>query len=276
MKIGFFGKNNKDNTTNNIPNNNSANNTTTNNKSSNSSIEDGSGRAYSGLAKLRQSNLLQQAVIIALIAHAFWSDYNWRAFADELSQKQWVVFHDRCGDTEAMDAVRFQTGASDVQIKKMAWDMFVWIRGAGTNTVDSYYKQALKFMTQKMQDDLFRDLEKRRVELQTLNIYFSIENTLVRQIRTDELPLDAQKAGFKATRYDVLVKATVTAFREGTKEVLGNKDYTYWMHLIPLSNPTMENATGLLVDSMIPIESRLPNKKAEETLSQNTTKEEGK
>lgn len=275
MKIGFFGKNNKDNATSNIPNNSSTSNTT-NNKSSSSSIEDGSGRAYSGLAKLRQSNLLQQGIIIALIAHAFWSDYNWRAFADELSQKQWVVFHDRCGDTEAIDAVNFQTGASDIQIKRMAWDMVQWIRGAGTLNVDSYYKQARKFMTQKMQDDLSRELDKRSAELQTLNIYFSTEKSLIKQMKTDELPLDAQKAGFKAGRYDVLVKATFTALREGTKEVIGTKDYTYWMHLIPLPRPTMDNPTGLLVDSMIPIESRLPNKKAEETLSQNTTKEEGK
>lgn len=269
---------NVDDNVNNNPNNNVNSNNQENN--SNSNDEYGMGRAHSGLARLRQTNLLQQFFIIILLAHTFWQDYNWRTFADELSEKQWVVFHDRCGDTEVVDAVKFQTGASDVQVQSMAWNMVNWIRGAGTSNVDDYYRQAIKHMTSKMRDEVYRDLEKRRAELQTLNIYFSVDKPKVRPIRTEELPIEAQKAGMRAGRYDVLVSATFTALREGTKEVIGTKDYTYWMRLIPLSRPTMENPMGLLVDHMILIENRLPSssKDLKESLSKNleSSKEEGK
>ncbi|MFY9226388.1 MAG: hypothetical protein WAQ98_27170 [Blastocatellia bacterium] len=277
-KLDKNANDNLDDNTNNIPNNNVNSNNQEN--SSNNNDEYGMGRAYSGFAKLRQTNLLQQFIIIVLLAHTFWQDYNWRTFADELSEKQWVVFHDRCGDTEVVDAIKFQTGASDVQIQSMAWNMVNWIRGAGTSNVDDYYRQAIKYMTTKMRDEVYRDLEKRRAELQTLNIYFSVDKPKVRPITTQELPIEAQKAGMRAGRYDVLVSATFTALREGTKEVIGTKDYTYWMRLIPLSRPTMENPMGLLVDSMILIENRLPSssKDLKESLSKNleTSKEEGK
>lgn len=283
MKFFSKGKGSNNSTTSNMTNSSTNNNSNNNNKKIPSedkvaeniktSVEEGLGRAHSGLGVLRQTNSVFQYICIALLIAICWQDYNWRVFAEELAQKQWMIIHDNCGETQIKDFTAFQTGASDVQIKRMAWDMVNWIRSAGTNNVDTQYKQAIKFMTDKMKEDLYRTLEKRRIELQTLNIYFSVENQFVRQMKNEDLPIEARNAGMKAGRYDVYVKATFTAIREGTKEVIGTKDYTYWVRLIPLSRPTMENPMALLVDHMIELQDRLASKDSKDSLTQNLNKD---
>lgn len=287
MKIPFLGRRKTDSNSSNVSTDNNsktANNSKTvdgasgadraeNNKSS---VEEGSGRAYSGLAKLRQTNKAWQGISIALIIFIFYQDYDYRVLAEKISQQQWMIIHEKCGETEVKDFTAFQTGASDIQIRYMAWNMVYLIRGAGTANVNSNYKQAIKFMTQKMRDDVYRDLENRRTELQKLNIYFTVEkDPIVRAMKNEDLPIEAQKAGMRAGRYDVYVKATFTALREGTKELIGTKDYIYWVRITPLPRPTMENPMSLLVDHMILLEDRLPVKD-KDSLTQNLSKEEAK
>ena len=287
MKIPFLGRGKTKPNSSNVSTDNdsktasNANSTNSANRTENnkSSVEEGSGRGYSGLARLRQTNMGWQIISYVLVIGIFYQDYNYRVLAEKLSEQQWMIIHDKCGETEVKDFSAFQTGASDIQVKYMAWNMVYWIRGAGTANVTTNYKQALKFMTDKMKDDVYRDLEKRRTELQTLNLYFTVEkDVVVRPMENKDLPIEAQKVGMRAGRYDVYVKATFTALREGTKELIGTKDYIYWVRLTPLPRPTMENPMGLLVDHMILLENRLPSKDKDsltENLN-NLNKEEAK
>lgn len=280
MKLPFLGRGKNNSSGSNVSTDSDSKPTTNIDKTENnkSSVEEGSGRAYSGLAKLRQTNAAWQGISYALIIFTFWQDYDYRLLAEKLSEQQWMIVHDRCGETEVKDFTAFQTGASDVQIKYLAWNMFYWIRGAGTANVNTNYKQALKFMTNKMKDEVFRDLENRRIELQKLNIYFTVEkDPIIRAMKNEDLPVEARNAGMKAGRYDIYVKCTLTALREGTKELIGTKDYIYWVRVTPLPRPTMENPMGLLVDHMILLEDRLPLPvKDKDSLTQNLGKEEAK
>jgi hypothetical protein len=290
MRLPFFGKGkNKSKNSNNSNSSNTSTddskpssgnkaNTSNTNEDNKSSVEEGSGRAYSGFARLRQSNLAWQVAFYVLLIGVVCQDYNYRVLAEKLSEQQWMIIHDKCGETEVKDFSAFQTGASDIQIKYVAWNMVYWIRGAGTANVTSNYKQALKFMTNKMKDDVYRELEKRRTELEKLNLYFTVDKDLiVRAMKNEDLPIEAQKAGMRAGRYDVYVKATFSALREGTKDLIGTKDYIYWVRLNPLPRPTMENPMGLLVDHMILLENTIPTKgKDSLTENLNLSKEEGK
>lgn len=229
------------------------------------------GRAYSGFAKLRQSNAFLETVIIGLFIVLLWNDYNWRTFTEILSEKQWMIIHDKCGDLEIKDAIAFQTGASEVQIRRLAWDMVKWIRASGTETVEAAHKDAQKFMTERMRQETVNDLAQRRNTLKTLNVFFSIDDASVRQIKQDELPIEAQKAGIRAGRYDVLVEGTLNTFRQGTNEQLSTGPIAYWVHLVPTPRPTMENPNALLVDTMVSLAPKASKSKTE--LSQNTVKE---
>lgn len=212
------------------------------------------GRAYSGFARLRQSNAFLETVILCLFIAMLWNDYNWRNFSERLSEKQWMIVHDKCGDTEVKDVIAFQTGASEVQIRRLAWDMVKWIRAAGSSNIDASYKEATKYMTERMNQETLGTLEQRRTTVKQLNVYFSIDDAKVREIKTEELPLEAQKSGIRASRNDVYVEGVLNTFREGTNEQLSSGPIAYWVHIVPLSRPTMENPIGLLVDSMIALD----------------------
>ena len=233
------------------------------------------GRAYSGFARLRQSNAFLETVILGLFVALLWNDYNWRNFSERLSEKQWMIVHDKCGDTEVKDVIAFQTGASEVQIRRLAWDMVKWIRAAGSNNIDASYKEAMKFMTARMKEETLGTLEQRRSTVKQLSVYFSIDDAKVRQINTEELPIEAQKSGIRAGRNDVLVEGILNTFREGTNEQLSSGPIAYWVRLVPLSRPTMENPIGLLVDSMIALDPK-PKQTNSSELSKNTTNKEEK
>lgn len=226
------------------------------------------GRAYSGFARLRQSNAFLETVILCLFIAMLWNDYNWRNFSERLSEKQWMIVHDKCGDTEIKDVIAFQTGASEVQIRRLGWDMVKWVRAAGSTNIDASYKEALKFMTERMRDETLNTLEQRRNTVKQLNVYFSIDEAKVRQIKTEELPIEAQKSGIRATRNDVLVEGVLNTFREGTNEQLSSGPIAYWLHIVPQSRPTMENPIGLLVDSMVALDPKTTTKT--EALAKNT------
>ncbi len=205
------------------------------------------GRAYSGIAMVQHNNLVLKVLICLILGHDFWNSYQWRLFSTELSNKQWVVFHEKEGLTTAKDARLFQTGADDEEINAMAWNVTRWIIAAGSSNVEASYAEARQFMTPEMVREFDQSFGEKVKALKELGIYRKIENGSVRQMTEKDLP---PGANVKPSRYDVIVSGDLVTYRENDKDQLAKGQFAYRLRLVPLNRRTITNPSALLVNSI--------------------------
>ena len=218
-----------------------------------------SGRAWGGRAELRHHNLVLKVVILFLTCLLVYQTHSWRQHADRLAEQQWLVFHDRGGETAVATAEQFRTGPSDEEIKNRAWEVIRWILGAGSNNVETCYGEARKLMTNDMQQEFDNFLGRRRQQIKELHIHRRIENAQVRQLTEADLPTESR---IRPTRYDMVVTGTLDTYRLDTNERLATGPFAYHVRLIPLDRRSTENPYGLLVAGLSEISA--PQKAAAE------------
>ena len=216
-----------------------------------------SGRAWGGRAELRHHNLVLKVVAFFLACLLVYQNYSWRQHADRLAETQWLVFHDRGGETVATAAGEFRTGPSDEEIRNRAWEVIKWILGAGSNNVDTSYAEARKMMTPDMQQEFDNALGRRRQQLKELHIHRRIENAQVRPLAEEDLPPGSP---IRPTRYDVLVAGTLDTYRTESNERLATGPLAYHVRLMPLDRRSTENPYGLLIAGLSEVS--LPQKQA--------------
>lgn len=205
------------------------------------------GRAYSGTAMAQHNSLVLKVLICLILSYSFWNSYQWRLYSTELSNKQWVVFHEKQGITAAEDARLFQTGADVEEIKAMAWNVTRWIIGAGSSNVESSYGEARQFMTPEMVTEFDKTFGEKVKALKELGIYRKIENASVRQMTDKDLPPGAT---VRPSRYDVIVSGDLVTYRENDKDQLAKGQFAYRLRLVPLDRRTISNPSALLVNSI--------------------------
>ncbi len=209
------------------------------------------GRAFSGRAEQRHQSVVLQFIILLLMAALIYSNYAWWKHADQISEKQYVVFHDQGGQTTVSSASEFQTGPSDAEIQGRAWDVVRWVAGAGSTNVDTAFAEAKKLMTPEMRAAFARDIDSRRQSLKELGIYQRIENGAARQMQENDLPPGSQA---RPSRYDVIVTGTLDAYRLDSNERLATGPFAYHVQLVPMDKRTVDNPSGLLVSHMSTIQ----------------------
>ncbi len=205
------------------------------------------GRAYSGTAMVQHNNLVLKVLICLILAHDFWNSYQWRLYSTELSNKQWVVFHEKEGFTTAKDARLFQTGADDEEIKAVAWNMVRLVIAAGSSNVESSYAEARQLMTPEMMLEFDNSFGQKVKDLKELGIYRKIEGASVRQMTEKDLPPGSP---VKPTRYDVIVSGQLHTYRDNDKDELAQGPFAYRLRLVPLKTRTISNPNALLVNSL--------------------------
>lgn len=216
-----------------------------------------SGRAWGGRAELRHHNLVLKVVTFFLACLLVYQNYSWRQHADRLAETQWLVFHDRGGETVGTPAAEFRTGPSDEEIRNRAWEVIKWILGAGSNNVDTSYAEARKMMTPDMQQEFDNALGRRRQQLKELHIHRRIENAQVRPLAEEDLPPGSP---IRPTRYDVIVTGTLDTYRTESNERLATGPFAYHVRLTPLDRRSTENPYGLLIAGLSEVS--LPQKQA--------------
>ena len=209
------------------------------------------GRGYSGTAELRHTNLFLKVMIFSLFGLICWQDYSWREHSDHLSEEQTIIFHDQGGLTTAKHASDFRTGPSEEEINAVGWNIVRWVVGAGSNDVDTAWREARRMMTSQMQADFDAVFGKRRDMLASLNVYRKIENASVRPMNEKDLPAGAHG---NISRYDVVVSGRIDTYRSNSKDKLASGAFSYRVQLVPLENRSLENPSGLLVASLGQIE----------------------
>ena len=215
------------------------------------------GRAWGGRAELRHHNLVLKTVIFFLVCLLLYQNYSWRQHADRLADQQWLVFHDRGGETGVVNAEQFRTGPSDEEIKNRAWEVIRWILGAGSNNVETSYGEARKMMTSDMQQEFDNLLGRRRQQIKELRIHRRIENAQVRQLTESDLSPESR---IHPTRYDMVVTGTLDTYRLDTNERLATGPFSYHVRLVPLDRRSTENPYGLLIAGVS--ELSMPQKEA--------------
>lgn len=209
------------------------------------------GRGYSGTAELRHTNIFLKVVIFCLFGLICWQDYSWREHSNHLSEEQTIIFHDQGGLTTAKHASDFRTGPSQEEINAAGWNIVRWVVGAGSNDVDTAWREARHMMTGQMQAEFDAVFGKRRDMLVNLNVYRKIENASVRAMTEKDLPPGTHS---NVSRYDVIVSGVIDTYRSNSKDKLASGAFSYRVQLVPLENRSLENPSGLLVASLGQIE----------------------
>jgi hypothetical protein len=220
------------------------------------------GRAFSGNAVLRHTNAVQWIVILALVVAQVYREIKWFNYAAQLSEKQFVVFHDVNGETTMHTAAEFRSGASDHQINNVAWNVVRWYWEAGTKNYATAFAEARALMTPDMQEQFDQTSSSRIDELEKLSIYRKIENAHVRPLEERDLPAGAH---VDITRYDVVIEGRLDTYRDNSKgELISSGPIAVYVHLIPLPQPTDQFPAGLQVAGMAMLDSKPPTKGAAE------------
>ena len=205
-----------------------------------------SGRAYSGRAELRHHNMVLKAVILLLIIALFYNNQSWSRLASELSQKQWLVFHDTGVDTNVALASDYRTGPSDPEIKHVGWDFLRWVATMDSTNVDIAVNQVKPMLTKELAVEFGKAMDPKKEEIKQLGVYKTIEGGAVRQLtslKPEELP-----AGIgEPTRYQLLISGTLHTYRVTTKEEIAAGPFLYFVELVPIPFRTIDNPYGLLV-----------------------------
>lgn len=205
-----------------------------------------SGRAYSGRAELRHHNVVLKVVILLLVLALFYNNQSWSRVATDLSQKQWLVFHDTGVETSVTLASDYRTGPSDPEIKHVAWDFLRWVATMDSTNVDIAIAQVKPMLTKELATEFGKAMEPKKEEIRQLGVYKTIENASVRQL-TSLKPEEVPPGIVEPTRYQVLISGSLNTFRVTTKEEIASGPFLYYVELVPIPFRTVENPYGLLV-----------------------------
>jgi hypothetical protein len=216
--------------------------------------ETGFGREYVIRGMYRYVNALLTFLFIVTVIAFVWSQFAWWKYSQKLLDKRWVVFYHHDGKTTVHDASEFQMGPLDKELDGRAWDIVRWIPGADSFTVNAYYAEARKFMTNKMRQDFDATLntEEARKELRDLQVYRRIENAEVRQVTPKDLPAGSKK---ELDRYDRIVTGRLDTYRTRSNELIMSSRFAYHVRIVPAQDRTIENSTATMVASFIPLKS---------------------
>lgn len=230
-----------------------------------------SGRAYSGRAELRHHNMVLKVVIVLLILALFYNNQSWSKLATELSQKQWLVFHDTGVETNIALASDYRTGPSDPEIKHVGWDFLRWVATMDSTNVDIAISQVKPMLTKDLSTEFGKAMEPKKEEIRQLGVYKTIENGSVRQLTTlkpEELPTGIGEP----TRYQLFISGTLNTFRVTTKEMIASGPFLYYVELVPIPFRTVDNPYGLLVSKFAKYDPqqapKSPDKSAESNKAQ--------
>lgn len=221
------------------------------------------GRAFAGNAVLRHTNAVQWIIILGLIVTQVYREIKWFNYAAQLSEKQFVVFHDVNGETTMHTAAEFRSGASDHQIKNVAWQAVRWYWEAGSKNYETAFAEARALMTPDMQEQFDQAAGARIDELEKLSIYRKIEGARVRPLEASDLPAGAR---VDLTRYDVVVEGRLDTYRANNKgELISTGPISVYVHLVPLEQPTDQFPAGLQVAGLMMLDAKTTAKEGAES-----------
>ena len=205
-----------------------------------------SGRAWAGRAELRHHNMVLKVVVVLLILALFYNNQSWSRVASDLSQKQWLVFHDTGVETSVALASDYRTGPSDPEIKHVGWDFLRWVATMDSTNVDIAIAQVKPMLTKELSIEFGKAMEPKKEEIRSLGVYKTIENASVRQL-TSLKPEEVPPGISEPTRYQLLISGTLNTFRVTTKEQIAQGAFLYYVELVPIPFRSVENPYGLLV-----------------------------
>jgi type IV secretory pathway TrbF-like protein len=200
-------------------------------------------RAYAGRAEVRAQNRFLKVLLLALMVVFCWTNYQWAKHAASLSQKQYVVFHDKGTETKTALASEYQSGPSETEIKATAWQFVRLVFAVSKQTVDKSHEEARRLMTANFQaefDQTFGD--DYRGNLKNTGVYRKLENVEVKQLSESETSHNGV--------YEVVVTGKVNSYSEASNQPVNTQNVSLIIKLVPLEERTIEHPTGLLIDGI--------------------------
>jgi hypothetical protein len=226
-------------------------------------------RAWGGRSQLGYHNSTLKVIIMALVFALGYTNYAWWQHSTKLADRQWIVFHDRGGQTSSTNAAEFRTGASREEAENRAWEIVRRVIGAGSTNVDTYYAEAKAMMTPQMQGEFAKAIESKKDQIRQLNIYRKLEGVHIREAKPGDMP-----NGEKPNRYDVVVTGTLDTFRLESNEKIATGPFAFLVRMSPLDTRTIENPYGLLISGIAELNIADIEQKKEESTNPFEKKEE--
>ncbi|MGH9762350.1 MAG: hypothetical protein ACREDR_35045 [Blastocatellia bacterium] len=202
------------------------------------------GRAFSGRAELRHTNHVLKFVIILLLVSLAWTNYLWLQHADKLSDRQYIVFHDRGGDTSAESVSQYRTGPSDEEIRHQAWEFIRWMLGRDSTNAKLADEEVQKLLTPELRNEYVSAHSGDIPATQRLQQYKKFENVTVGPMTSAMLPPGSRTS---ISRYDILVSGTLERYSLASQAKLATGPFGYHVRLVPLDKRSLENPYGLLI-----------------------------
>ncbi len=140
--------------------------------------------------------------------------------------------------------------ALESKIKTLPVDMVRWIYEINENNIEDNDRQIVTHMTERLKEKYLDYLKNRHTTIKDLKVNYKLDNLIARPVpvSTEELFLaDGKKIYVQPSRFDVLVEAQVSAFRNKDNTKLYSRGITFWLHLV--TSESKDNG-GLLVDQL--------------------------
>ncbi len=136
----------------------------------------------------------------------------------------------------------------DAKIKTLPVNMIRWVYEINADNIEDNDQQLLQHITERFKEKYYHFLTNRHALIKDLGVSYRLDNLTTRPISIEELSLaDGKKIYLQPGRFDVLVEAQISAFRDKDNTKVYSRPIAFWLYLV--TSASKDNG-GLLVDDL--------------------------